>query len=271
MILKPLPIDVLLQSVGEALERQHFFDPYSSMSDTDVLVALRRMTEWNLGFNVIRDENYGLSLELLVSRKYLPLKLCLSEICLETSGYTFMEFMDVLYEMFCDINDSVERWNYICERETPYLETPIPVYEVLDHMCSMVDQIFWRRTFETPGLSGMEVVEFYPTLATNILGPYVFEPWSLDVQLYETPDWYLFQYYLRNVYFDALSFVLYESEVGKYTQMPKFEMEEYLEDVLVSCEDSRIAWNRFLHERRNLGVQSRIDRKAKGILQTRTN
>lgn len=278
MLLRPLPIQSMLERIGDLLERRRFFMPYAPMNERDVLFILRKITGWDLrfgpwrySFNVIRDVHRGLSLELLLSTKYVPTKLCVLDITMDTKGYTFLECMDMFQESFLDTNDSIERWNHVCTRAEPYLTSPIPVYEVLEQMCEEVDRLFWRRTFETKGLAGMEVVELYPILAPSIATSYFFAPWALEVQLYETEDWYLFQYYLRNIHFDAVSFVLHEVEVPKFTQMPKFEMQEVLEDALVACEDARNAWNHFVFERGNTNVQRSLSGSTAGILPARTH
>jgi|LSQX01.1.fsa_nt_gb hypothetical protein len=275
VMIRPLPIEALLKTAAQFIEeatRYHRreFHPEFPMTGLIFGRAMRSLSswfsekltfgDWRYEFNIVADTSYAnSSAEILVSRKYFPMKICLIDQWIEALGhytlfedvwcaYTPVDLMGVLEGMFEQVNLTLERWNDICRNYKPYFTDPLPVYDMLEVILEQVQDVYFSGVVE---FGHWKWPEFYTLLALRTfesIAPYRFGVWRFDVEITENGNWVLMQCYLKNDFFPEMAFILLETEASRFEVLPKRGFERYVENLLFSCERSMLIWNKLLDE-----------------------
>lgn len=275
VLIRPLPIDSIIAVVANLIEeasKYHRKDfrpdfPMSAMVFSRVMLDISLwfknnlvFGDWRYEFNTLTDTSYGnASVEIVVVRKYFPLKICLIDQWIDAvgyyhsfedgwCGYTAIDFVDTIRGMLEQVNQTVRRWNEICRRAKPFFVSPLPVYEIVNEALNQVEDVYLSEIFELGLRGGIELYALLAIRTLQAIVPYKFGVWEFDVNVIEHNDWFLMQCYLRNEYFPELAFILLETEVNRFEVLPREGFERYVENLLFTCERSMIAWNKLLSE-----------------------
>lgn len=282
VLIRPLPIDYVIRSTATIVEESTVYyrrDFYPDLPMTGPIFSrvIRELAvwfknnlvfgNWRYEFNALSDTAYGnTSVEILVVRKYFPLKLCLVDQWIDAlgyhnmfedgwCGYTAVDFIDVVQGMLEQVNQTTQRWNNVCKTHKPFFTSPLPVHEMMSEILNQVENVYLAEVFELGLREGAGLYTLFAIRVFEWIVPHRFGVWRFDVNVTEREDWVLMQCYVKNEHFPELAFILLETEVSCFEVLPNEGFERYVEGLLHTCERSMITWNKLLSEEEGSSVK----------------
>ena len=247
--LPAVPLDDVLGATASIVERvllERFgrFHPSQPMDTFALYEVLNRTSRWlqsksitpawkyelNTIPNMEKDE---LRIEILASKRFFPMKLCLADVALdmfdeelffETTPSDLMKYMDALWSL---VDDEVQVWNQLVRNRVPELPGRLPYQDIVEDVLYRCSSIIDAKAL-MDAWNGLEYYNDSWMLASDVL--------------YGFDDWMLLQVYLRNRYLQGVAFVLHEVEMSMF-DLRTIDVEDWTLDIIAASEVALGCWN----------------------------